>query len=74
MIIPVRCFTCNKTISHLWNEYESLIKSGNEPKKVLDLLKIERYCCRRMFLSNVDILDKLMMYSEYNQNLGKTEK
>jgi DNA-directed RNA polymerase I, II, and III subunit RPABC5 len=26
MIIPVRCFTCNKVIAHLWEEYLNRIQ------------------------------------------------
>lgn len=39
----------------------SLINSGlvktSEQGKILDNLKIHRYCCRRMFLTQVDIVD-----------------
>mgnify|MGYP006115923595 CR=1 FL=1 len=39
----------------------SLINSGlvktSEQGKILDSLKIHRYCCRRMFLTQVDIVD-----------------
>lgn len=62
MIIPVRCFTCNKPIGHLWNEYENAVKNGKEPKEILDFFKLKRYCCRRMFISNINIIDKLLMY------------
>ena len=26
MIIPIRCFTCNKVIAHLWEEYLNKIQ------------------------------------------------
>lgn len=37
MIIPVRCFTCNKVIAHLWMDYCQLVedkkRSGtNDPE------------------------------------------
>ena len=39
----------------------SLIESGEVQKteygKLLDELEIKRYCCRRMFISQVDIID-----------------
>ncbi len=25
MIVPVRCFTCNKLLAHLWNQYNDII-------------------------------------------------
>jgi DNA-directed RNA polymerase I, II, and III subunit RPABC5 len=82
MIIPVRCFTCNKVIAHLWETYHDKIQThyleedikNNRKKrfidvdqienktiegKILDELKIHRYCCRRMMLSHVDLCDKI---------------
>lgn len=26
MIIPIRCFTCNKVVGHLWEEYQEKIQ------------------------------------------------
>jgi len=80
MIIPVRCFTCNKVIGDKYSSYLSkiedfkkknpppdttidtnTIKSGLVTKsyqgEILDELGIKRYCCRRMFLTQVDIVD-----------------
>ena len=78
MIIPIRCFTCNKTIADKYQYY--LIKKKNIDKStlletidtnsienglvkkteignILDELGMHRYCCRRMFLGQVDILE-----------------
>ena len=57
MIIPVRCFSCGKPIGHLWEEYKKRVEAGEEPKKVLDDLGLERYCCRSIFLGHVDLID-----------------
>ena len=62
MIIPIRCFTCGKTIAHHWLEYlakiEAKIKAGvkNPEKDILTEFGYTRYCCRRMFLSHVDLI------------------
>lgn len=29
MLVPVRCFTCGKPLSHLWNTYQKEISSFN---------------------------------------------
>jgi DNA-directed RNA polymerase subunit N len=53
MIIPVRCFTCGKVIGSLFEEYKRRVfLEGEEPKKVLDDLRIHRYCCRRSIVSH----------------------
>ncbi len=62
MIIPIRCFTCGKPIGNLYNEYKERIVT-EDPKKVLDDLGLERYCCRRMFLSHVDLIDEVLEFS-----------
>ena len=57
MIIPIRCLTCGKPIAHLWEEFKKRTEAGEVPKKVLDELGIERYCCRAVFLGHVDLID-----------------
>ena len=82
MIIPIRCFTCNKVIAHLWEEYlnkiqieylKEDIKNNRKERfinieqlenktlegKILDELKLNKYCCRRMILSHVDLCEKI---------------
>jgi DNA-directed RNA polymerase subunit N len=75
MIIPVRCFTCNKMIAHHWEEYTHRVAAGGSPADVLDALGYRRYCCRRMFLTNVDltqtikgnsIVDDVRLSSQHN--------
>ncbi|WP_456481480.1 DNA-directed RNA polymerase subunit N [Methanopyrus sp.] len=64
MIIPIRCFTCGRPIAHLWEKYVELVEEeGMEPGKALDELGIDRYCCRRMFLSHVDLLEESLPYT-----------
>jgi DNA-directed RNA polymerase subunit N (RpoN/RPB10) len=57
MIIPVRCFSCGKPIGHLWEEYKKRIAEGQNSKKVLDELGLERPCCRAIFLGQIDLID-----------------
>ncbi len=73
MIIPVRCFTCGKVVSQdyesfkkRYQEYKQSILDGTTPKEtpkeILDDLGIERYCCRRMIISHVDLLEEAAPY------------
>jgi len=62
MIIPVRCFTCGKTIASQYEEYKKRVDAGEDAKGVLDSLKITRYCCRRMLISQADLIDETMKY------------
>jgi len=64
LIIPVRCFTCGKVIGDRWEEFARRTKQGESPGKVLDELGMKRYCCRRMFISHVEVIDEFLKYSE----------
>jgi DNA-directed RNA polymerase subunit N len=59
MMIPIRCMTCGKPVGHLWEKYQKQVARGANPKKVLDSLGVERYCCRSLFLTHVDMVDKI---------------
>ncbi|MBW2978228.1 DNA-directed RNA polymerase subunit N [Candidatus Woesearchaeota archaeon] len=55
MIIPIRCWSCGKPIAHLWEKYTE--SAGEDRKKILDELGLDRYCCRATFLGQVDLID-----------------
>ena len=57
MLIPVRCFSCGKPIGHLWEKYQEAVQKGEDRKKVLDSLGVERYCCRSVILGHVDLAE-----------------
>jgi DNA-directed RNA polymerase subunit N (RpoN/RPB10) len=55
---PPRCFTCGKVI--VWEKYERMCKQYS-PDESLDRLGFRRFCCRRMFLSHVPLLDDVYL-------------
>ncbi len=61
-MIPVRCFTCGKVIGDKWEKFKEKVSKGEDTGKVLDELGIKRYCCRRIFISHVEVLDELLKY------------
>ena len=81
MIIPVRCFTCGKVVGNKYNKFTDLLEEieskknkGELPEKdadktvhaiALDELGLDRYCCRRMILTHVDLISKLLNYNIY---------
>jgi DNA-directed RNA polymerase subunit N len=64
VLIPVRCFTCGGLIADKYFEYKDRVKSGEEDAKILDSLGINRYCCRRMFISSVETIYQVIPYYE----------
>ena len=67
MMVPIRCFTCGALIGDKWDEFARRVKNGENPGQVLDDLGFKRYCCRRMLLSNVEVVDEILRYFEANQ-------
>ncbi|VVB98250.1 DNA-directed RNA polymerase subunit N [uncultured archaeon] len=61
MEFPVRCFTCGAVIGDLYEEYKKLLPQG--PDKALDQLGVTRYCCRRMFVSHVEMIEIINRYN-----------
>jgi DNA-directed RNA polymerase subunit N (RpoN/RPB10) len=67
-MLPQRCFTCNKVLSHIELEYEEKLeeielndKISNEEKsklkrELVDSFGLERYCCRKILISYVDLI------------------
>lgn len=64
-MLPVRCFTCNEMIGHLWGKYVNLQKHSSG-KESLDTLQLPRVCCRRMLLTHVPIIDDTILFSRTN--------
>jgi len=64
LMVPVRCFTCGGLVGDKWEEFSKRVKIGEEPGKVLDDLGVVRYCCRRMLMSQVDVIDEVLRYYE----------
>jgi DNA-directed RNA polymerase subunit N len=69
MIIPVRCFSCGKVVGDKWAPFSKRVAAGEPPKEVLDDLGVERYCCRRMLLSHVDLVDEILKFHENRETV-----
>lgn len=65
MMVPIRCFSCGKPIGHLYQEYQERISKGEERKKALDDLGLERYCCRAAFIGHVDLIDSVAEFKKF---------
>eukprot|EP00796_Vickermania_ingenoplastis_P013438 gene13438-9249_t len=63
MLIPVRCYSCGKVVGNLYEPYQQLLDADYTEAEALDMLQLERYCCRRMILSHIDLIEDLMLYN-----------
>lgn len=74
MLIPVRCVTCGKVLGDKWRRYQELMDAAKKPAasespadglvgtsaaRVLDEMGIQKICCRRHMLTNVDAMDRI---------------
>ncbi len=59
MIIPIRCTTCGRVLSSVWDEYKKRVSKGEKPTKVLDDLGIKKYCCRALLLTHTDSIKEV---------------
>ncbi len=67
MLIPVRCFSCGNVIGQHWLAYKARTDGGEDAAEVLDELGLERYCCRRMFVSHVELIDDVAPFTVYRK-------
>ena len=53
------------------NKFESymqkMISEGKEPSDAMDELGLKRYCSRRMVLTHVNLIDKLLAYHSFTR-------
>ena len=66
-MFPVRCYTCNTVIAHLYPTYVDRCRRGDNAGTILNDMRVDLMCCRRMFISHVESLTVSQM--EYpNEN------
>jgi len=63
MMIPVRCFTCGRVVGSDWEQFNERRARGEDTRKVLDELGVDRYCCRRMLVTHVDLIDEIAPFT-----------
>jgi len=64
---PVRCYTSGDCIAYNYEKYVQYIEFGFTPLQALELLGVEKYCCRKTFLTFAGEGTKMVHY----QNLDK---
>lgn len=75
---PVACRTLNhpllQVIGNKYETYTKLLMDDVDPGKAMDELGLKRYCCRRMILTHVDLIDKLLAYHTFQHKAEYAKK
>ena len=71
-MFPIRCYTCNAALAHMWEEYRDTLRDGASPLPFFESRGVSRMCCRRMFLSHVDLTPELVLYPNRDVVLDET--
>ncbi|KAK1547402.1 RNA polymerase N/8 kDa subunit, partial [Colletotrichum paranaense] len=62
---------CCQVTGDLWERYLKLIDDGITDGDAMDQLGLKRYCCRRMVMTHVDLIEKLLKYTPDGRNEKK---
>ncbi|KAG2006620.1 hypothetical protein GB937_008498 [Aspergillus fischeri] len=52
-----------QVVGDLWERYLQLLDEGIPDGDAMDQLGCKRYCCRRMIMTHVDLIEKLLRYT-----------
>ena len=69
MLVPIRCFTCNAPVGHLWPAY---LKSVTDDtfREFCETYNVKRYCCTRMLITHADVGYHVAQYTYTDTNDG----
>jgi DNA-directed RNA polymerase subunit N len=70
-MFPVRCYTCNTVLGHLYPLFMQHTCDGRPKGDALTDSGVYRICCRRMFLSHVDLISNHLEQSNMDKVLDQ---
>jgi len=47
-----------------YNEFRERLKQGEDAEEILNKMGIHRYCCRRMLMSHVDLIQNIARFKK----------
>ncbi|MGB0780888.1 MAG: DNA-directed RNA polymerase subunit N [Candidatus Poseidoniaceae archaeon] len=50
-------------MAHKWDEFNNKLTEGTSVDQALDEVGLERYCCRRMYVGHIDLIEEIVPFS-----------
>lgn len=75
-MLPIRCFTCNKVLGRYNMVFERYKREGKEMSDFFSDCDIRRYCCKKIFITHIDIYqyEPEIEYGNIEIRSGNVEK
>lgn len=68
MSLPNNCTACHDLLGHLWDPYKDLLFENYTKEEALQALNVDRDCCRKMMLSSVNVMEKMLHFRSHIKN------
>lgn len=73
MHVPVRCFSCNKVVGHLYDEFSRRHSGNDRCGELLTELGLHRVCCRRIFLTHANTVEEdIVRFSRLDEQMDES--
>ena len=60
-------------MADLYEQYIKYLEEGDNDGLAMDKLGCTRYCCRRMLMTHVDLIDKLLQYDPTKKKAAEAQ-
>lgn len=71
MIVPIECYTCKHVLEGKWGTFIAMQYAGYEEKYIWEAFGVTKDCCKLMFYTHVDLIEKLLNMNALRHSFDK---